>query len=155
MNIIVLFISILLDGIVSMLFKSDSYFIGLFTVTYLFYIYPKYNKKNNKYNHLLIISGFIYDLFYTGNYFFHSILFFILGFIIKYIYKNFDKRKGKYYFYLILLIFIYNILLGSILFIFRIVPINYRKVMYLFSHSIIINLFYYFILKKYVYRESK
>lgn len=155
MTYIMLVISILLDGIFSYFIKSDSCLINLFTVTYLFYIYPKYNKKNNKYYYLLIVGGFIYDLFYTGRYFFHSILFLILGYFIKYIYSNFDRRGFKYYIYLIGLIFIYNLLLGSILFVFRIVPINYNKVIYLFTHSIIINLVYYYVLRNLIYRDSK
>ena len=90
MSIIIVIISLFLDGILSnylpYLVNNLSLFTPLFTLVSIFIIYPFFKKKEKKYLISVFIIGIIYDLFYTNLLFFNAVLFFIIGLItIRYI----------------------------------------------------------------------
>lgn len=157
MPIIIVSISLLLDGILSnyipYIGMDLSYFTPLLTVTSLFIIYPFYKKKEKKYFQTIIILGLLYDLFYTNLLFLHSIVFIILGLIIKKIYLNFEQNWFKLLIYIAITIIIYETLIALILLIFKIVPVTITKLLYKITRSLLLNFIYaeiiYTILKLY------
>ena len=66
MPIILIILSLLLDGYLSTIISSSSYFLPLLTLTTIYLIYPKYSKKIRSYKLIVIIVGLIYDLLYTN-----------------------------------------------------------------------------------------
>lgn len=144
--IIILIISILLDGILTnflpFLVNDLSIFTPLLTVVSIFIIYPFYRKHEKKYFIILFILGIIYDLLYTNLLFFNGILFLGIGSLSKYLYKNYEVTPLRLIIYTIIIIVFYESLTGLILFIFRIVPVTFYKVFYKIIHSLLLNIIY-------------
>lgn len=144
--IIILIISILLDGIFSnflpYLVNNLSVFTPLLTVVSIFMIYPFYRKNEKKYFIILFILGIIYDLLYTNLLFFNGILFLCIGFLSRYIYKNYEVTPLRLIIYTSIIIISYESLTGIILAIFRLVPVSIYKVWYKIIHSLILNIIY-------------
>ncbi len=155
-SIIIVIISLVLDGILSnflpYLVNDLSLFTPLFTLVSIFIIYPFFKKKEKKYLITIFIIGVIYDLFYTNLLFFNGILFFIIGLLTIYSYKIYEMNFIKLLVYIIIVISLYEVLTASILLIFNIVSITFYKVIYKISHSLILNIIYgellYLIIKK-------
>lgn len=143
MTIILMIISLLLDGLITnflpYLSNQLSIFTPLLTLTTIFIITPLYQKKDKKYYILLFIFGIIYDLFYTNLLFLNAILFTIIGFISKYINKNYEITHIRLIIFLILIIAIYESSYALILWIFQLVPITLSKVIYKIIHSLLLN----------------
>lgn len=142
MSIILLLISTIFDGALSIYIPNNSYLLPLITVTTIFLIYGFLKKQEKKYYIQIIITGIIYDLLYTNLLFFHAIIFLFLGIITKHIYKNFTLNYLKLIIYIIAIIVFYETLTSTILFLFRIVPITLSKLTYKITHSILINVIY-------------
>ena len=144
--IIIIITSLLLDGLLTnylpYLVNDLSIFTPLFTITILFLIYPFYRKNTKLYYLTAIITGFIYDSFYTNLLFFNAIIFFIISVIAKSIYKNYEVSYLRLVVYIIILITSYETITGLILYIFQVVPITPYKVFYKITHSLIINIIY-------------
>jgi len=144
--IIILILSILLDGILTnflpYLVNDLSLFTPLLTVVSIFIIYPFYRKNEKKYFITLFILGIIYDLLYTNLLFFNGVLFILIGFISKYINKNYEITPIRLILYTIIIIVSYESLTGLILFIFRVVPVTLYKVWYKIIHSLLLNIIY-------------
>ena len=144
--IIVLIISILLDGIITnflpFLVNDLSIFTPLLTVVSIFIIYPFYRKHEKKYFIILFILGIIYDLLYTNLLFFNGILFLGIGLLSKYLYKNYEVTPLRLIIYTIIIIVSYESLTGLILFMFRVVPVTFYKVWYKIIHSLLLNIIY-------------
>ncbi len=163
MIILLIAISLLLDGILTnylpFLPNSLSLFTPLLTITSLVFIYPFFRKQEKKFYLTLFIIGIIYDLFYTNLLFFHAVIFILLGLIIKWIYKNYEITPIRIILYICIIIISYELLVGSILYIFQIVPMTIEKILYKILHSIIINLIWgellYFILKIYIKKTKR
>ena len=81
MTIILMIISLLLDGFITnylpYLPNHLSLFTPLLTITTIFIITPLYHKKDKNYYVILLIFGIIYDLFYTNLLFLNALLFYI------------------------------------------------------------------------------
>ena len=127
-------ISLFLELLFIQFIPNNSYIIPLFTLVSLFYL-----KKDNKYYILLFLLGFLYDLFFTNIIFLHSIIFLLLGFIIKIINKKILS--------VILRITIYNILIFIFYKIFNNISINLIELLFIISHYYIINIIYYYTLR--------
>ncbi len=144
--IIILIISILLDGILTnflpFLVNDLSIFTPLLTVVSIFIIYPFYRKHEKKYYIILFIVGIIYDLLYTNLLFFNGILFLVIGLISKFINKNYEVTPLRLIIYIIIIVFFYESITGLILFIFRLVPVTIYKVFYKIIHSLLLNIIY-------------
>ena len=145
-SIIILLISIILDGILTnflpYLVGDLSIFTPLFTLTVIFLIYPLFRKKEIHYFILVFITGIIYDLLYTNLLFFNACLFLIMALISSFIYKKLEVDYLKLIFYLILIIILYETCTGIILVIFNMVPVTISKIIYKITHSLIINIIY-------------
>ena len=145
-SIIILIISIILDGLLTnflpFLVNDLSIFTPLLTLVSIFIIYPFYRKHEKKYFITIFIVGIIYDLLYTNLLFFNGILFLIIGLISKFINKNYELTSLRLIIYVIIIIFFYESLTGLILFIFRLVPVTIYKVFYKILHSLLLNIIY-------------
>ena len=127
LSIIILIISFVLDGILTnylpFLPNCLSLFTPLLTLTAILVVYPLYRKKESKYYLTIIITGFLYDLFYTNLLFLNAILFFLCGLLISFLYKNIGYSFIK-------IIFL------------TIVPITFTKVLYKITHSLLLNIIF-------------
>lgn len=154
--IIIIIISILLDGILTNILpytvNNLSIFTPMFTILIPIIIYPFYIKEEKKYLITLIITGIIYDIFYTNLLFFNAIVLFIFGLIIIKLYKNIGYNYIKVLIYSILGIILYELFNTIIILIFNLVPITPYKLFYKISHSLLLNIIYisiiYIIIKK-------
>ena len=143
---IILIVSILLDGVLTnflpYLVNDLSIFTPLFTVVSIFIIYPLNRKKETKFFILIFIVGIIYDLLYTNLLFLNGLLFVLIALLSKVIYKNFETSYFKLIIYTILIIIVYESVYAGILFIYRVVPITFYKLIYKISHTLILNIIY-------------
>ena len=142
MPIILIILSLLLDGYLSTIISSSSYFLPLLTLTTIYLIYPKYNKKIRSYKLIVIIVGLIYDLLYTNLLLFHAVIFYILSFLIIHIYKNYSQTKLTTILSLIILIVVYELLVASIFFIFQVSTITFIKLITKIFKSLLLNIIY-------------
>lgn len=156
LTIIILTISIILDGILTnylpYLVNDLSFFTPLLTVVSIFILYPLNRKKETKFFIIMFIVGIIYDLLYTNLLFLNGLLFVLITLISKVIYKNFETSYIKLILYTIIIIIVYETVYAGILFIYRVVPITLYKLIYKISHTLILNIIYtellYFIINK-------
>lgn len=123
-----LFIELLFDQIIS----YKTYIIPLFTLVSILFI-----KRDNKYYLYLFLLGFIYDLFFTETLFLHSIIFILLGLIIR---KNNILS-------LVLMITLYNIFIYLSYILLNKINISFEELLYIIKHYYIINIMYYYILR--------
>lgn len=142
MPIILIILSLLLDGYLSTIISSSSYFLPLLTLTTIYLIYPKYSKKIRSYKLIVIIVGLIYDLLYTNLLLFHAVIFYILSFLIIHIYKNYSQTKLTTILSLIILIVVYELLVASIFFIFQVSTITFIKLITKIFKSLLLNIIY-------------
>ena len=144
--IIIMIISLLLDGLISnylpYLVNDLSLFTPLFTLISIFIIYPFYRKKEKRYFIHIFILGIIYDLLYTNLLFFTGVLFIIIGLVVKFIVENYELGFIKILIYMIIIIVLYESITVLFLGIYNIVPVSFNKLIYKISHSLIINLIY-------------
>ena len=150
--IISLFIDGLLTNILPYTINDLSIFTPMFTILLPIVIYPFYIKQEKKYLSTLIITGIIYDIFYTNLLFYNAIVLFIFGLIIIKLYKNIGYNYYKVLVYSLLLIVLYELFNATIILVLNLVPITPYRVFYKIIHSILLNLIYisiiYLIIKK-------
>lgn len=145
-SLIIVIISILLDGIITnylpYLYTDLSIFTPLLTLVSIFIIYPFFKKKEKNYFIIIFIIGIIYDLLYTNLLFFNGVLFIIIGLLIKYIYKTYEMTPVRLILYLAIIITSYESLTGLILLIYNVVPVTFYKVFYKIINSLLLNIIY-------------
>ena len=152
---VIIVISLLLDGILNNIFPymvdNLSIFTPMFTILLPIIIYPFYIKNKKKYLITLIITGIVYDIFYTNLLFYDGIVLFIFGLIMIKLYKNIGYNFIKVILYSILFIVLYELFNYIVIVIFNLVPINIDKLIYKIVHSLLLNVIYsgilYFIVK--------
>lgn len=135
--IILLFLSIFLDGTIPMF--ANTYFLTNLTFITLILIYPLFLKNKSLYLFLLLISTVIYDLLYTNILFFNTVLCFCIFLILE---KNYKKMNFLLVFEYLLL---YQLLLFSLFY-----TTSYTKDLFfgikLITSTLIMNVLYTFIL---------
>ena len=144
-GIIIIIISLLLDGLLTNFFPyvgSLSIFTPLLTVVAISIVYPLFRKKENKYLLTLFIVGIIYDLLYTNLYFIDGVLFFIIGLISIKLYKYLEIDNFKILLLTLIVIVVYEVLLFLIIFVFRITDVTLFRLIYKISHTILLNILY-------------
>lgn len=144
--IIILVVSFLLDGILTnflpYMINDLSLLTPLFTLISIISLYPLFKKQEKKYYILCFSIGILYDLFYTNLLFTNSIVFLFIGLIVKFIYSKLDINFVTNSFLILFIITIYQIVFALLLFIFNVVPINFKLIYYLITHSLLINIVY-------------
>ncbi len=146
-SILIVLISVLLDGILSnfLPYMVDhlSLFTPLFTVMSFFLIYPFFKKKDRKnYFILLFITGIIYDLAYTNLLFYNAILFLISGEVVHLLYKYLDVNFLMILIDAVILVVVYESFNTFSFLIFQVVPISIGSYLYLISHTLLANILF-------------
>ena len=148
--IIIIIVTILLDGLLTNILpytaNNLSLFTPMLTILIPIIIYPFYIKEEKKFLITLVITGIIYDIFYTNLLFYDAIVFFLFGLMIIKLYKVIGYNYIKVLLYSLLCIILYELFNSIVILIFNLVPINLMKVLYKISHSILLNLIYVLIL---------
>lgn len=146
LSIIILIISILLDGVLTnylpYLVNDLSYFTPLLTVVSIFILYPLNRKKEKNFFITIFITGIIYDLLYTNLLFLNGLLFLLILLLSKFIYKNFEITWFKLIIYIIIIVSVYETSYATILFIFKVVPVSLPKLYYKITHTLLLNIIY-------------
>lgn len=144
--LIIITLSLILDGILSNIFpytvNNLSLFTPLLTLISIYLIYPFYKKKENKYILTLFLTGIIYDLLYTNLIFYNAIIFTIIGIISKYIYKHYEINYLNIIIQIILIVTIYELLNALIIILFNLVPMSIQRLFYKITHSLLLNIIY-------------
>lgn len=142
LTLVIFFIALILDGIISLNIPTTSYFQPLLTLTCILILYNQFKNKNKRYLTIIAIIGLIYDLLYTNLLFFHAIIFYLLGIFIIYLNKNYKQNILTIIIFLVIIITLYEGMTQFFLFIFRIVPFSFSKLTYKIIHSLIINIIF-------------
>mgnify|MGYP002773024984 FL=1 len=144
--LIIITLSLILDGILSNIFpytvNNLSLFTPLLTLISIYLIYPFYKKKENKYILTIFLTGIIYDLLYTNLIFYNAIIFTIIGIISKYIYKHYEINYLNIIIQIILIVTIYELLNALIIILFNLVPMSVSRLFYKITHSLLLNIIY-------------
>lgn len=144
--LIIITLSLILDGILSNIFpytvNNLSLFTPLLTLISIYLIYPFYKKKENKYILTIFLTGIIYDLLYTSLIFYNAIIFTIIGIISKYIYKHYEINYLNIIIQIILIVTIYEVLNALIIILFNLVPMSISRLFYKITHSLLLNIIY-------------
>lgn len=144
--LIIITLSLILDGILSNIFpytvNNLSLFTPLLTLISIYLIYPFYKKKENKYILTIFLTGIIYDLLYTSLIFYNAIIFTIIGIISKYIYKHYEINYLNIIIQIILIVTIYESLNALIIILFNLVPMSVSRLFYKITHSLLLNIIY-------------
>lgn len=141
-----IFISFLLDMILSSYLKYTSVFKPLFVISNLLFL--DYKKQNTI---CVLICGILYDIAYTSTFPLNTLLFFGIYFILN----KFNLKDKNIFLYLVLntiIIIIYRFISLTIFSFFNVTSFNYIILFKEIYSSIILNLIYtcilYFIYKK-------
>lgn len=131
--IILLFLSILLDGTIPIFFNN--YLFSNLTFITIIFIYPLFKKKKSIYLILLLISTITYDLLYTNVFLLNTVLYFCIFLVLE---KNYKKMN---FFLIMEYLLLYQLLLFSILY-----TTSYTKDLFfgikIIASTLIINVLY-------------
>lgn len=137
---LLILISVILDGILSALIPLNSIFRPKLTITAIYFLYSKYKKNKTSYFILLIITGIVYDILYTNILLLHPIIFYLLGTFIKYIKDNYNKTPTIIG--LVLTIIFYETLIFILMSIFQITKTNIISLLIIIGNSLLLNVLY-------------
>lgn len=144
--LIIITLSLILDGILSNIFpytvNNLSLFTPLLTLISIYLICPFYKKKEKKYLITIFLTGIIYDLLYTNLIFYNAIIFTIIGIISKYIYKHYEINYLNIIIQIVLIVTIYELLNALIIILFNLVPMSITRLFYKITHSLLLNIIY-------------
>lgn len=145
MMVFIVCLCFLLDGILSnflaFLPNSLSLFTPFLTLVSLLLIFPFYGKENvKKYYIFAGILGFFYDLFYTNLLFVNAFLFVTLAFFLTFLCKYIQLNYWTLPLILSFLIGVYHLLTMALLVIFHVMTPTFQDFLYLFSHSLLLNI---------------
>ncbi len=93
MIILILAISFILEGIVSLIVKDGSLFIPIFSIISVATVYPLFKENKTKYLIYSVSLGLLYDTVYTNTPFTNTISFLATAFIITLIYEYIKVSK--------------------------------------------------------------
>lgn len=145
-SIIILFISLIIDGILTNFLPYGvgnlSLFTPLTTIVAITIIYIFFYHKEKEYLITLFVTGIVYDLFYTNLLFLSGLLFLLIGYFIIKMYKITGFNYLWIFIYTILSIIIYECSFALIIILFNLVPMNFNRLIYKISHSLILNIVY-------------
>ena len=151
MKALILVISFLLEGIISNFVSINGFFAPLFTLTALIIIYPLFDEEAEYYKYALV-TGFIYDLFYTDTIVFHAIIFSFMAFLISRLNLVLSDNYVNVLVIIAICILIYRIITYSFLVLVSSVSFDFIALIFSILKSLMINLIYsviiFFALKK-------
>ena len=151
MSIVFLFISLLLQGMLSLYLPfTSNHFTFLsynFIIITLVLIYPIYHKKRqiSLYYIICILYGLLFDLLYTNALVIDSLLFLFIGMFVKMLYVKFSENFLNLFFIIVLSQLLYDILFYLLLVLFRGISFSLWPLLYQFVNCVFLNLIYSFI----------
>lgn len=151
MSIVLLIISLLLQGILSLYlpFISNQFtFLSYnFIITSLVLIYPIYYKKKkiSWYYGICIFYGLFFDLLYTNTLVIDSLLFLLIGMLVNILYVKFKENFFNQFIIILLSQITYDLLFYLLLVLFRGISFSVLFLLYQFINTIILNFIYSFL----------
>ena len=145
-GIIVLFISFMLDGLLSILLPYQlndiTIFKPMFTIVSFILIYPYFNKDDHQFYKVTTIYGMFYDIVYTNTFPLNTLLFFLLALTVSFIHNILSSNIVNMMIMTILTITIFEFLNYFFLNIIDYTSITFYEIIYKISHSLLINIIY-------------
>lgn len=153
-SIIYLVVSFLLEGIMSNIFPSTlsniSYFTTIYIIISFAIIYP-YFDNDKKFFILIFIFGILFDILYTSTIFVNTLIFIIIGIVIKILYNVLPENVFMTNIISYIGIIIYHILSFIILMITGYMDYSIILLFNIIIHSIFMTIIYtsisYFVIK--------
>lgn len=139
---IIVFISFILDNIISKLIPYNSLMYPLFSILSLELIYPYFNYNDNRYHVLSFFLGLIYDLAYTDTIFLNASIFLLLSYILKIIFKKFNYNYLSVLIVSIITIIYYRLSVYLILVLVKYLSFDILSLIRGIYNSLIINIIY-------------
>lgn len=140
-NILLVLISILTENIFNIYFNIDI-LSPIFTLMSLIIISKNFNSKKNEFLLFSLLTGFVYDLFFTNFYILNALIFFICSIIIYYIFSKFEYNLLNVIIISIVVIIIYNTFIYLILNFFKYTSYNITAFLNILKNYFIINIIY-------------
>lgn len=147
-SIVIVVISLLLDGILTNFLpygvESLSLFTPLTTLVSIVIVYQLFYQSHNQKQYLIMsmVIGFLYDLLYTNLLFFNSLLFLLVAYITMFLHKQLGEGYVKIILHVLIIIVTYELVTFLCIVVFNLVPISMDRLLYKISHSILFNLIY-------------
>lgn len=147
MILFLLIFSFFLQGILSLYlpFHHALHFLSFnFLIVTLVLIYPILQKKKKItfYYIICIVYGFFFDLVYTNTLVIDSLLFLLIGFIVKSMYLKLKDNIGSLFIVILISNYLYDLIFYLLLLLFKNVQFYPLDLFYKFLNSIILNLIY-------------
>ncbi len=161
MSIFVLLFSFLLQGILSLYFpfatNRFSFFSYNFIVTSLVIIYPIFSKKKKitLYYVICMVYGLFFDLVYTNTLMIDSLLFLLVGILVKNLYSKFSDTTLNLFLIVCISNTLYDIFFYLLLVLFKNIQFYPLDLVYKIIGSIFINLLYSVLFYKIVSRYKE
>ena len=139
--IVIIFLSFILDNVISLFINKNSIFFPLFTLLSLIIIFS-YNLKDYKYFLLSSVVGLIYDVMFTETLFLNSSIFLLFSLGIYLIFTKINYNLINIIFVSLLLIVSYRVITYCLFLLDFSVPFNVILLLRGIYSSIIINIGY-------------
>jgi rod shape-determining protein MreD len=142
MPVIILVVSVLLEGILSNFLPINGLLTPLFTLVALIIIYPFFKDNYFDYYKYAFITGIVYDLLYTDTIIFDAIVFCFMVFIITKLCVMLSDNYVNVSIITVLCIIIYRCVTYSLLLLVGNVSWNFMTLLASIYNSLIINIIY-------------
>ena len=151
--VIVLFISFVLEGLVTNLIPMNSLlFQNCFTLVTLLVLYPYFFHKTSWFYGLAFIFGVLIDITYTNTVFLNGLLFLAIAFLIQYLNGYISSHAVNLVFLSMFVVIFYRCLTYFILIVIGIKSFSFMEFSQSITSSLLLNVVYtlllYFIMEK-------
>lgn len=144
--IIILILSFFLDGILTNFLPFEvgklSLFTPLTTIVALIAIYTFFYHKEKQYLILALVTGIVYDLFYTNLLCLNGLLFLLIAYIIIKLYKVVGFNYLWIFIDVVGAVILYETLTALLIISFNLVPMSIDRLVYKITHTLILNIIY-------------
>ena len=114
---------------------------SMFTLTFIVFYFKRSKSKNYLKN--VLITGFLYDLFFSYIFLFNTLVFLLFGKILIKVDKMIRYNNFISILMLILFIFLYDLILFILVSISEYNIASFNDLIYKFSHSLLLNIGFY------------
>lgn len=143
MSYIIIILSLILDGILSLFSNNNIIFNSLFTLTSLIIIFKYYKSKDNlKYLIIVGMVGLLFDIIYTDTLLFNAGVYLIIGVIITKYFEIFKHNLLNALFLLVITIILYRTFTFLVLANAQIIKLNFYELFKSIYSSLLLNIVY-------------
>lgn len=148
---ILLFVSIILEGIISLIIPIyHSIFVPTFLLITIICIYPYFKDNYKKYFMIIFIAGLVYDFLYTQTLFLDAVIFLLLAFLYHKVYKYINYKFLGTIIIFVLSISLYRISIFLILCITGYNIFSFSRLWMSILDSLVLNIIYGLFLQKFL-----